>query len=156
MRPLMTAAVAAVLAAAAVAAPVPKDKEKEKPKDEEAVLGTWRTKSLDVGNGVVPAPAEFQKVGYVFGEKGGMTMQRDGKVMLEGTFKVDATAKLKTLDIVRKDGIQVLCLYELDGDTLKLCLTQRPGAARPPEFKGDAKTVTVVFVLERETADKGK
>lgn len=153
MRSLAVVAFASVLSAV-LAAPVPKEKEKVKPKDEEAILGTWRTKSLDVGDGVAPAPAEFQKIGYVFGEKNAMTMVRSGKALIEGTFKIDPAAKLKTLDLIRKDGSVSQCLYELEGDTMKLCLTQKPGAARPAEMKGDAKTVTIVFVMERDKDEK--
>jgi uncharacterized protein (TIGR03067 family) len=154
MRLISSLSLVAMIATAGWTAPVPKEKEKAKPKDEEVILGTWRTKSMDVGDGAVPVPDGFQKLHYVFGDKSAMTMTRDGKAMLEATFKLDPEAKPKALDMNRKDGQQVLCLYELDGDSLKLCLTQKPGAPRPAEMKGDANTVTIVFVMERVKDEK--
>jgi uncharacterized protein (TIGR03067 family) len=57
-----------------------------------------------------------------------------------GTFKVDATVMPKAIDIDGIENEKILGIYELNGDTLKLCV----GSKRPKTFEeGD------LFVLKR-------
>lgn len=146
--------VLALLTPVLSAAPIPK--EKEKPKDEELIVGTWRLVDVDVGGGQkMVLPDDWKKIEYKFGEKGVFAMEQPGRPAMEGTFKLDPTAKVKAIDLLRKDqSPQSLGLYELDGDTLKLCVTQKPGADRPAELKGDAKAFTALFTLARVKDEK--
>ena len=71
------------------------------------------------------------------------TVARDGETRMKGTFKTDATKKPKTIDWIVKEGRNagktIVGIYELDGDTLKVCFdpTGRAGD-RPTEFKTTA------------------
>ena len=64
---------------------------------------------------------------------------KDNKDMGRGTFKLDPTQKLKTLDatgvlLPAKRDRTFLGIYELDGDTLKWCVDNRR-KDRPTEFR---------------------
>jgi uncharacterized protein (TIGR03067 family) len=59
------------------------------------------------------------------------------KTVVEGTFVLDTSKKPKTLDITLESGDQkgekMLGIYELDGDTYKVCIGA-PGIDSPTEF----------------------
>jgi uncharacterized protein (TIGR03067 family) len=63
---------------------------------------------------------------------------------IKGQLKVDESAKPKTMDWIKlatngKEGPDIQSIYELDGDTLKIC-GGGPGRERPTIFKGDDST----------------
>jgi len=73
----------------------------------------------------------------------------DGTRTIEGTFKVDATKKPKTLDVNATDcagnEITLQGIYELTGDTQKICVG-RSGEQRPADFtapEGSGNTILV-------------
>lgn len=61
-----------------------------------------------------------------------------GKSVDKGGTKIDPAAKPKTMDILGADGPNkgkiFLAIYELNGDTLRICY-DLTGKARPTEFK---------------------
>ena len=61
-----------------------------------------------------------------------------GKAIDKGTTKIDPAAKPKTMDIIGAEGPNkgktFLAIYELKGDTLRVCY-DLTGKARPSEFK---------------------
>jgi uncharacterized protein (TIGR03067 family) len=61
-----------------------------------------------------------------------------GEIPDHGTLKIDATKNPKTMDIVSIDGAnkgkKFLAIYELSGDTLKICY-DLGGKNRPKDFK---------------------
>ncbi len=72
----------------------------------------------------------------------------------KGSFKLDPSKKPKAIDIVfpaapgDKQGQTVLGIYELDGDTLKLCYDPE-GTKRPAEFKSKAGSKLILVVFKR-------
>jgi uncharacterized protein (TIGR03067 family) len=60
-----------------------------------------------------------------------------GDVVDKGTLKIDPAAKPKAMDIIGTDGPNkgktFLAIYELKGDTLRICY-DLAGKARPTEF----------------------
>ena len=66
-------------------------------------------------------------------------------------YKLDADKKPKTIDLVPGDGPEkgktVKGLYELDGDTLRICLATQATMPRPTEF-ASSKGVQIL-VLKR-------
>lgn len=145
---LLSLLAAFALPALLIAAPIPKDKEKAK--DEDTILGTWKIEKFDAGGGPGgPPPGEVDKIRFVF--------EKDGKMKFVGgpggdgavtTYKIDPTAKVKTLDLtITRPGDKpqtALGIYELDGDTLKWCMAEGTNAARPEEMKASGKGVVVV------------
>ncbi len=78
----------------------------------------------------------------------------DPKKTVRGTFTVDSSKSPKTMDITLDRGGKktvMLAIYELDGDTLKLChfLGQIAAKERPTELAADKRTV--LGILKRET-----
>lgn len=77
----------------------------------------------------------------------------------KGTFKFDAKAKPATIDLTIVEGpgkgkVQ-LGIYEVDGETLRLCMADEGAKERPTKFasaKGAAELV--LFTLKRKKADK--
>jgi uncharacterized protein (TIGR03067 family) len=147
---LLALLVALFLPALLVAAPVPK--EKEKGKDETTILGTWQAEKFDTGGGPGgPPQAEVDKIRFVFEKDNVLRLLGAGNgEEMRGTFVLDPTAKVKALDMTvtppGKGGKAetMLGLYELDGDTLKVCLTNGPNQKRPEEVKADGKSIAVV------------
>jgi uncharacterized protein (TIGR03067 family) len=96
--------------------------------DKKDMEGTWELVSLEVDGKPVPAADwPFSKI-VVKGDKA--TFSKGDKAIAETTFSVDPTKKPKTMDATYtmgpNKGEKVLAIYELDGDNLKVCSTQRP------------------------------
>jgi uncharacterized protein (TIGR03067 family) len=77
----------------------------------------------------------------------------------KGTFKIDPKAKPATIDLMitegRGKGKTQLGIYQLDGDTLKICMADEGAKDRPTKFasaKGEAEMV--LFTLKRKKAEK--
>lgn len=78
------------------------------------------------------------------------TIARDGKAVEEGTLKLDTTKKTKEIDMALGDGNQTaLGIYELHGDTLKLCYA-KPGNDRPKEFSAKEETGHTLSTWQRD------
>jgi uncharacterized protein (TIGR03067 family) len=77
-----------------------------------------------------------------------------GKMPDQGTCKVDASKKPKALDITGTDGPNkgktFLAIYELNGDTLKVCY-DLSGKQRPAEFmtRADTQLFLVTYQMEK-------
>jgi uncharacterized protein (TIGR03067 family) len=154
MRLFLSALVLPALALGLTAAPVPK--EKAKVKDEDAILGTWRFEKFDTGgaDGVPKGDVEAIR----------MTFKKDGKMLTafgpggekrEAEYKLDPAAKVKAIDFVEKGGRTALGIYELDGDTLKLCLAEGKDPKRPTEMKPDGRMPVVTLKrVKEEKKDK--
>jgi uncharacterized protein (TIGR03067 family) len=85
---------------------------------------------------------------------------RDGKYTLtgaespdSGTYQCDGSRKPKTMDVTGGDGPNkgktFPCIYELDGDTLRICY-DLSGKARPKEFKTEKQTKLYLVTYTRD------
>jgi uncharacterized protein (TIGR03067 family) len=112
--------------------------------------GTWKLISLETEQNKIGEDAlkEFRLV--IEGDKF-TAKEQSGEV--HGTFKVNPTKKPKTIDITMKEGPMkdktMLGIYELDGDTYKLCGDMQ-GKSRPTEFVVKPGSGYVLEVLKRE------
>jgi uncharacterized protein (TIGR03067 family) len=128
----------------------PAQEEKGKPKDLDQLKGTWTAVSLERGREKLPDDT-LKELNMQLVFAGDKYMERiQGKVNEEGTIKVDASKKPATIDLDirtgRDKGKLQLGIFEVKGDTLRLCLAEPGGKERPtafasPEGKTDANVV---------------
>jgi uncharacterized protein (TIGR03067 family) len=125
-------------------------------KDQDHLQGTWAVTEL-VANGK-PAPEEVvQKMKWtVKGDKLTLSLPgRDGKpATKEFRFKLGPTKSPRTIDLTALDGpykgTVSLGIYELDGDTLKLCVSNNPRKKdRPGAFDSPPGSQMGLFTMKR-------
>jgi uncharacterized protein (TIGR03067 family) len=130
-----------------VAAPAPPEKDK---KDEDKIQGTWAVVSIEIG-GQRQTDEEGKNLKLVI--KGDAITVNGPDKEEKAKFKLDAAKKPRTIDITpeekKLDGKQVLGIYELNGDELKICYTE-DGATRPTEFVSKTGSGIAMIVLKRE------
>ena len=132
----------------AIAAPIPKEKDKPK-KDEDAIQGVWLLEKFEGGGA---PPPDRGPIRFTFAE-GKLEVNMGGRPAdKQGEYTLDPTAKPKAIDLVNHEQ-KAPGIYELDGDTLRICLSEGAGAARPTEFKGEGMRVALV-TFKRVKEDK--
>lgn len=156
MRFSLIALALSALTTALTAAPVPK--EKEKTKDEEVILGKWSTEKVDREGAKAPG-AGVQNRTYVFEKDGKLTIDIGGQeAAIE--FKLDSSASPKTIDLIMKadakNTIVIPGIYELDGDSLKICLCEKSKPVRPTEMKAVGPGVGVITFQRAKEVKKDK
>ncbi len=67
-----------------------------------------------------------------------------------GTYKLDLSKKPAAIDFMPEDANEktVQAIYELKGDTLKLCFAE-PDTERPTEFKAEEGSRRILVILKR-------
>jgi uncharacterized protein (TIGR03067 family) len=125
------------------------DADEEVKKEIARFQGTWRMVSLEVGQNKLTEDALKDFRLKIEGDKFTAT---EGTSENHGTFKVDPTKKPKTIDITMIQGEKrqtLLGIYELEGDTYKLC-GDMSGKSRPTEFAIKPGSGYILEVLKRE------
>jgi uncharacterized protein (TIGR03067 family) len=119
-------------------------------KDGDAMQGTWVPSSAEFAGEKFPDEVRQTIKLVVKGDKYTVTV---GKQVDQGTVKVNPSAKPKTLDITSTEGANkgktILAIYELDGDTLRVCYDLN-GKDRPTEFKTRTNTQLFLVTYKRE------
>ena len=115
------------------------------------IQGTWKFVSQEV-EGKPRTKEELAKQTITFdGDK--WTVRRDGKVIQAGTHKFDPDKKPPQVDAVVTEGEDkgntMLGIYELKGDTLKVCFDPK-GKERPADFTSKAGRMTAVVEREKK------
>ena len=115
------------------------------------IKGTWKFVSQEV-DGKPRPKEELAKQTITFdGDK--WTVRRDGKVIQAGTHKFDPDKKPPQVDAVVTEGEDkgntMLGIYELKGDTLKVCFDPK-GKEWPTDFTGKAGRMTAVVEREKK------
>jgi uncharacterized protein (TIGR03067 family) len=113
--------------------------------------GTWKGVSVVHDGKDVPKPeAEAIRL-TVTGEK---YILKAGGEDIEGTHKLDPATTPKQIDAVRSKGPHVgekmLGIYELKGDTFRVCFAAPGKTERPTELKSTAGSGYRLLVLQRE------
>ena len=125
------------------------DANQEVKKEMDRFQGTWRMVSLEAGQNKLTEDALKDFRLKIEGDKFTAT---EGTSENHGTFKVDPTKKPKTIDITMIQGEKrqtLLGIYELEGDTYKLC-GDMSGKSRPTEFAIKPGSGYILEVLKRE------
>lgn len=148
---MLVLTVGALLAAIGLAAVAVADDAADK-KDKEKLQGTWTAVSGEKEGKDDP---EAKEHALVFeGDK--FTVKRGDKVVVRGTFKIDASKSPKTMDIEISEGPEDVkgktakAIYALDGDGLAWCVAE-PGSGDRPEKLATKEGVKHMLVkLKRE------
>jgi uncharacterized protein (TIGR03067 family) len=79
-------------------------------------------------------------------DRGKITATGEGTTLWAGTYRLDPGKTPGTIDITRRSGLFKRGIYQLDGDTLTLCL-DLPASSRPTEFAPglDSKAEVLIF-----------
>ena len=112
--------------------------------------GTWTFESSEMGGQKMPA--DELKTAVLTFEGAKHTVKNGDKVIQTGTQTIDPAKSPKTIDVTITEGPSkgtvMLGIYELDGDTLKVCF-DFGGKTRPTEFKSPPGSQTFLNVHKR-------
>jgi len=116
----------------------------------DALNGTWVPSSAELGG--QPLPEDARKSIKLELKDGKYTLTL-GQRVDRGTVKADPSAKPKTMDITGVEGPnqgkKFLAIYELEGDSLRICY-DLAGKARPTEFKAPPGSQRFLVTYKRE------
>lgn len=120
--------------------------------DLEKLQGDWTTKSFLLGGGPLPKEKQFpDRVMTIMGAE--FSEVRNGKVAVRGDLKIDSSKEPKWLDATFTQGgptgETIHGIYQLDGDTLKVCIGT-PEDERPTKFESKTGTKLRLIVYERK------
>jgi uncharacterized protein (TIGR03067 family) len=102
-------------------------------KETKLLEGTWELASLITDGQRVPRrDTDLYSLTLKDGKFAFKT--RDGKVLDDGTFRIDPAAEPKAIDLKARGGMEVAGVYELKGDELKVCA----GKKRPANLTSEA------------------
>jgi uncharacterized protein (TIGR03067 family) len=112
--------------------------------------GTWTFESSEAGGKDLPA-GELKGLVLTFeGDK--HTVKKGNEVIQAGTQKLDPFQSPKAIDVTLTEGVNkgavMLGIYEINGDTLKVCF-DAAGKKRPTQFQSAPGSETFVNVHKR-------
>ena len=120
------------------------------PKDSDAIQGNWLPSTAELGG--KPFPEEVRKTIKLTIKDDKYTVTV-GKNPDRGTVQLDQSAKPKSLDVTGTEGPNkgktIQAIYELDGDSLKICY-DLSGKSRPADFKTTEGTQLFLVTYKRE------
>jgi len=123
-------------------------------KELKALAGTWRPISAE-NNGYKASAENLKGDRWIRDADGKWTMRRGDKTVVEWAVKkIDATKNPKTIDIEVAaggyKGVVYLGIYELAGDTLRICFALPDRAERPTEFSAGKGSIRALTEFKRE------
>jgi uncharacterized protein (TIGR03067 family) len=145
-------ALAALTAGATSRATAGDAKEEAVKKDLQAFQGAWRLIPREV-DGRTIREDEFKGVILTHDGAGRFSVRRGDAVIVEATVTLDPTKKPRAIDVTftggENKGKTVLGIYEIEGDTFRVCHA-RPGGERPTAFSAKAGSGHAFVVYQRE------
>ena len=118
-------------------------------KDLEKLQGTWHAVAMEV-KGKPSEPDAVKKLKLVV-KKDSYTVTVNGEDHVSAKLVLRAGKEPKEVDVVLETDPVYKGIYEIEGDTLKICLvlSSDDDSKRPKEFKTDEDSNTALFTWER-------
>ena len=118
-------------------------------KDLEKMQGTWHAIAAEVKG--TPSDADALKKFELVVKNDSYTVKTSGKEHVSAKLVLRADKEPKEMDIVLETDPVYKGIYEIDGDTLKICLvlSSDDDSKRPKEFKSEEDSNTALFTWER-------
>lgn len=117
-------------------------------KDKASLQGTWKVAS-SISKGVKAPPEEI----FLIFRGDAILVREDGKTAENFSFVLDPSKKPKEIDLTIKVGAQKgrvdRGIYQLDGDTLRICIQSNKDAPRPSEFTSPRDSELWLVILQR-------
>ena len=112
--------------------------------------GAWTFESSETGGKELPASELAGLILTFEGDK--HTVKKGNEMVQVGTQKLDPSKSPKAIDVTLTEGVNkgavMLGIYEINGDTLKVCFDAE-GKKRPTQFKSAPGSQTFVNVHKR-------
>jgi uncharacterized protein (TIGR03067 family) len=139
-----------ILTAALLVAAAPDDGKGKA--DREKLQGDWKTESFLLNGAPLPKEKQFPDRLLTFKDET-FSEVRGGKVAVRGTFTLDPSKSPKWLDATFLEGgpkgETVRGIYELNGDTLRVCVGT-PETDRPTVFESKPDSGLRLIVYKRK------
>jgi uncharacterized protein (TIGR03067 family) len=117
-------------------------------KEQAKFKGMWKIARFETAKG---DDDNWKGIIVVFDGKAALELRKDGDTK-KSTYKINAAAKPKEIDITHEDDDTKVMkgVYTFDKDTLKICIDGDPSAnQRPAEFAVKDGTGLILVTLER-------
>jgi len=113
--------------------------------DLDAMQGRWELVEL-VGSGKAAGADQLAQIKLTIKGKDYSVQKSDGED--RGSLELTEAPNPRQMDITTNDGTRIPAIYEMSGDTMRVCYALG-GAARPREFKSEADSGHVFAVYKR-------
>lgn len=123
-------------------------------KELKALAGAWRPILIETDGDKAPEEV-LKELNMTRDDTGKVVMRQGDTVVLEGRVKkIDASKNPKTMDteelVGKKKGNIIQGIYEIDGDSLRVCVVLPGKGERPTEFSAKAGSGRTLIVYKRE------
>jgi uncharacterized protein (TIGR03067 family) len=120
-------------------------------KDKAALQGTWNV-TASASKGEKVPEADLKDLFLIFRGKA-ILIREGGKTEEKFSFLLDPLKKTKEIDLTLKVGPQKgridRGIYQIDGDTLRICIQSNKDSLRPREFRSPAGSDLWLVTLQR-------
>jgi len=119
-------------------------------KDLNKLQGTWVIEAITQEGKDTPETLREIKRYTIKGDQWRVSFKGAEKPLFELRIKMDPRSKPKTIDYIgqKTDTVIMRAIYELEGDTLKVCFPVGAGD-RPKEFKSEAGSKSGIILYKR-------
>lgn len=117
---------------------------KDAKKDTDLVQGTWQVTEL-VRNGETASKDDAAKAQLII--DGDKYTFKSGEGDMQGTFKLDAAAKPKSIDVTPAGGEALKGIYSVTDKEYKICISV--GGERPKELASKADSGCILIVMKK-------
>lgn len=119
-------------------------------KDVDQLQGMWQVVAIE-HNGAKVEAKEAKQLKFIFTDKK-LAVDRGSKEIHEALYKLNPTAKPKTIDVSfvsgPDEGKTLQGIYELNGDSLKICWSEK-GTKRPDKLATTPDSARTLHTLKR-------